>query len=79
LTSCFPATLLRNFLNDFEMFAIASNVIGITLVSKFHMRSICVDKFFIFESSLLLFDHILSLLKFQHILINTFTFHYHGL
>jgi len=54
--SCFPAMLLRNFMNEFEMVPVAPIISGITVVFKFHMRWISVVKalyFRIFSASLL--------------------------
>ena len=38
LISCFPGTLLRYFLNDFEMVPVTPIITGITFACTFHMR-----------------------------------------
>ena len=42
LTSCFPGTLLRCFLNDFEIVPVDPIITGITFVFIFHMRCISI-------------------------------------
>jgi hypothetical protein len=42
LTSCFPGTLLRYFLNDFQMVPVVPIITGITFVCTFHMRCISI-------------------------------------
>jgi hypothetical protein len=42
LTSCFPCTLLRYFVSDFEMVPVAPIVTGITSVFAFHVRYISI-------------------------------------
>ena len=42
LTSWIPGTLLRYFLNDFEMVPVAPIITGITFVFTFHVRCISV-------------------------------------
>jgi hypothetical protein len=45
LISCFPGTLLRYFLNDFEMVQVAPIITGIAFVCIFHMRCVSVVRF----------------------------------
>jgi hypothetical protein len=42
LTSCFPCTLLRYFVSDFEMVPVVPVVTGITSVFTFHVRYISI-------------------------------------
>ena len=57
LITCFPGTLLRYFLNDFEMIPVALIITGITFVFTFHMYFYC--KVFIFQNLLgFFFNHI---------------------
>ena len=42
LISCFPGTLLRYFLNDFEMVPVAPTITGITFVLTFQMHCIYI-------------------------------------
>ena len=44
LISCFPGTLFRYFLNDFEMLPVAPIITGITFVFTFHMRCIFIAR-----------------------------------
>jgi hypothetical protein len=77
--SCFPDTLPRYFLNDFEMVPVAPIITGITFVFTFHMRCISVVRslhFRIFSSSF--FITFLSP-KLQRLLGYMFLFHYQGL
>jgi len=55
LTSCFPGMLLTYFLNDSEMVPVAPIITGITFVFTFHVRCISTVRFYILESSRLLF------------------------
>jgi hypothetical protein len=57
LTLWIPATLLRYFLNDFEMVPVAPVITGITFVFTFHMRCIYIVRslyFKIFSASFLI-------------------------
>ena len=57
LTSCFPGTLLRYFLNVFEIVPVAPIITGITFVFTFHMRCISIVRslyFRIFSASFLI-------------------------
>ena len=49
LISCFPGTLFRYFLNDFEMLPVAPIITGITFVFTFHMRCIFIVMFLYFR------------------------------
>ena len=54
-TSCFPGILLTYLLNDCEIVPVAPIITGITFVFTFHMLCISVVRFYILESSRLLF------------------------
>ena len=49
LTSWIPGTLLRYFLNDFEMVPVAPIITGITFVFTFHMCCISIVRFLYFK------------------------------
>ena len=55
LTSWFSGMLLTYFLIDFEIVPVASIITGIIFVFTFHMRCISIVRFYIVESSRLLF------------------------
>jgi len=79
LISCFPGTLLRYCLSDFEMVPAAPNITGITFAFTFHMRWISVTRslyYKIFSASLLV--TFLSP-ELQHLLTCTFLVYCHWL
>jgi hypothetical protein len=49
LTWCFPGTLLKYFLKDFEMVPVAPLITSVTFVFTFHMRCISVVRFLYFR------------------------------
>ena len=59
LTSWIPGTLLRYFLNDFEMNPVAPIITGIAFVFTFHMRCISIVRSLYFKMfSAFFFNHI---------------------
>jgi hypothetical protein len=46
LTSCFPGTLLKYFLKDFEIVPVAPIITGVTFVFTFHVRCISVIRYY---------------------------------
>ena len=77
LTSCFPGTLFRYFLNGSEMVPVAPIITGITFVVTFHMRCISIVRSLYF-TNLSASSSNFCLPKFLHLLTYKLLVYHHS-